>query len=176
MNITEQIDSRVIDVPDFPTKGIIFKDITPLLADPPLVNGIILELATWYSAQKIDAVAGIESRGFFFGVQLARALHVPFIPIRKEGKLPREKVAWSYELEYGKAGIEVHKDAVENGWNVLIHDDLLATGGTAAAAAEIINLLGGKVAGFSFIIILEFLEGRQKLKKYSEWMHCLKSY
>lgn len=172
-SVIKRLKAQIVDVPDFPKKGIVFKDITPLLANPELIRETVDYLADYYLLKDVDAVAGIESRGFFFGIQLARALGVPFIPIRKEGKLPREKVKVSYKLEYGEATMEAHADAISPGWKVLIHDDLLATGGTAAAAAEIINNLKGEVAGFSFLIELSFLKGREKLTSYSEEIHHL---
>lgn len=175
-SIIQRLENRIVDVPDFPKKGIIFKDITPLLADPELIRETVDHLADYFLLKDIDAVAGIESRGFLFGIQLARTLGVPFIPIRKEGKLPREKVRVSYKLEYGEAAMEAHADAIEPGWKVLIHDDLLATGGTAAAAAEIIQSLKGNVAGFSFLIELEELKGKAALNKYSEEVHYLLQY
>ena len=175
-SIIERLERRIVDVPDFPRKGIIFKDITPVLADPELIRDTVDYLADHYLLKDIDAVAGIESRGFFFGIQLARTLGLPFIPIRKEGKLPREKVKVSYKLEYGEAAVEAHADAIQPDWRVLIHDDLLATGGTAAAAAELIRSLKGEVAGFSFLIELGFLKGRDLLSKYSPEMHHLINY
>ena len=129
-----------------------------------------------FSDKEIDAVAGIESRGFLFGTDLARVLNVPFVPIRKVGKLPYDKISYKYELEYGYSEIEMHTDAVEKGQKVLIHDDLLATGGTAMAASELINKIGAEVAGFSFLINLEFLKGQEALKKYSNSFHSLVNY
>ena len=175
-SFTEKLDRFIVDVPDFPKDGIIFKDITPILANPELIIETVEVLADYYRTWDLDGIAGIESRGFLFGIQIARALGVPFIPIRKEGKLPREKVRVSYQLEYGSAAMEAHADAIEPGWNILIHDDLLATGGTAKAAAEIIKQLDGSVAGFSFLIELSFLDGRQKIIPFSDKIHHLVSY
>jgi len=164
------------DVPDFPKKGIIFKDITPVLADSLLCNEIVHEKWQHYKDKNIDAVAGVESRGFFFGFLLANKLGVPFIPIRKKGKLPFTTVSIEYDLEYGTATIEMNSDAVTEGMNVLVHDDLLATGGTAAAASELIERQGGKIAGYDFVITLAFLKGFDNLSKYSENVHETISY
>ena len=164
------------DVPDFPKKGIIFKDITPVLADSLLCSEIVHEKWQHYKDKKIDAIAGVESRGFFFGFLLANKLGVPFIPIRKKGKLPFTTVSIEYDLEYGTATIEMNSDAVTEGMNVLVHDDLLATGGTAAAASELIERQGGKIAGYDFVITLAFLKGFDNLSKYSENVHETISY
>lgn len=160
---------------DFPKPGILFKDITPIMLQPVLLQDMITEMANQFKHVEIDAVAGIESRGYLFGVLLAQKLKVPFIMIRKEGKLPAKTIKESYDLEYGSATIEVHEDAVKEGSNVLIHDDLLATGGTAVAAA---NLIGkkAKIAGFSFVIDLTFLEGRKKLEKIQSKINSLITY
>jgi len=164
------------DVPDFPKKGIIFKDITPVLADSLLCNEIVHEKWQHYKDKGIDAIAGVESRGFFFGFLLANKLGVPFIPIRKKGKLPFTTVSIEYDLEYGTAVIEMNSDAVTKGMNVLVHDDLLATGGTAAAASELIERQGGKIAGYDFVITLAFLNGFDNLSKFSENVHETISY
>ena len=163
MSIAEEVAQVVRDIPDFPKPGIVFKDITPVLAYPALCEKIVKELAQVWTGLPVDGIAGIESRGFIFGMQLAQLLHVPFIPIRKAGKLPYKTVSHSYNLEYGSATIEMHTDAIKPGQQILIHDDLLATGGTAAAAAVLIEKLGGTVAGYSFLIELGFLEGQQVL-------------
>ncbi len=168
--LTKDLKQAVRDVPDFPKPGIMFKDITPILGNPELTD-IALQLLIvkiHETIPSIDAVAGVESRGFLFGMLMANILNVPFIPIRKSGKLPYHKVSKSYDLEYGTATIEMHNDAIEEGMEVLIHDDLLATAGTACAAAELIKGQGGKVAGFAFLIELEFLNGIEKLKEHSE--------
>jgi len=166
--ISTRLINTIRDVPDFPKPGIIFKDITPILQDPELTRDVVNEMANSVKHLKLDAIAGIESRGFWFGIMLANQLNIPFIPIRKKGKLPYKTVSYSYDLEYGSAEIEIHQDAVKGGMNVLIHDDLLATGGTAIAAAELILMQKGNVAGFSFVVDLSFLNGKGKLTKYSE--------
>lgn len=153
------------DVPDFPKPGIIFKDITPLLANPAARKEVVQTIANWYAHEQIDAVAGIEARGFIFGMLLAQELGIPFVPIRKAGKLPFHKVQEEYNLEYGTAAIEMHVDAIQPGARVLIHDDLLATGGTATAAGTLIQKLGGEIAGYSFVINLSFLPGERLLKE-----------
>lgn len=166
--IEEKLKSIIRDVPDFPKPGIIFKDITPILLDSQLTREIVEELATLVSSYNLDAIVGIESRGFWFGIMLANKLNIPFIPIRKKGKLPYKTVSYSYDLEYGSAEIEMHQDEIKPNWNVLIHDDLLATGGTAVAAAELIKMQGGTVAGFNFVVELDFLDGQKNLSKFSQ--------
>lgn len=165
--LKQAIDSAVRDVPDFPKPGIVFKDITPIFENPELCQLIIDEFVQQIRPLNIDAIVGVESRGFIFGLSLSIALGVPFIPVRKKGKLPYKTINYSYELEYGSAEIEMHVDTVKPGWRVLVHDDLLATGGTASAAAELIKMQGGEVAGFAFLINLAFLGGAEKLKPYS---------
>lgn len=174
MKDLSKIKSKIRDIKDFPKEGIIFKDITPLLADASLCRDVVTALAEPYEADPPDAIAGIESRGFLFGMMLASHFNIPFIPVRKSGKLPFEKISHSYSLEYGEATIEMHTDALEPGWRVLIHDDLLATGGTAAAASTLVGALKGRVAGFSFLIELEFLKGRNLLD--AENVHALIQY
>ncbi len=174
--IEQAIKNVIRDVPDFPKEGIIFKDITPIMMDPKLSQEIIDHLVTIYKDKKIDKVAGIESRGFLFGYPLAIGLGVPFILIRKKGKLPYKKTSYDYALEYGVSTIEMHTDAVESGDRVLVHDDLLATGGSAEAAAELIRQCGGEVAAFSFLVSLEFLNGTDKLKKYTGDIEALVKY
>jgi len=168
--IQDKIKSTIRDVQDFPKPGVVFKDITPVLKDPNLCEAIVSMLHAEILSKgiKIDAIAGAESRGFFFGFLLANKLRVPFIPIRKPGKLPFKTVSIEYDLEYGSSKIEMNEDAIEPGWNVLIHDDLLATGGTAAATAELIKRQGGNISGFCFVIALNFLNGANKLKTHSE--------
>ncbi len=166
--LKETIIKTIRDVSDFPKPGIVFKDITPILLDHQLTLQIAEEIASIHQNDKIDAVAGIESRGFWFGIMLANKLKVPFIPIRKKGKLPYKTVSYKYDLEYGSAEIEMHEDAVKENWNVLIHDDLLATGGTAQAAAELIIQQKGTIAGFSFVVTLDFLNGNEMLLDYSQ--------
>ncbi len=158
-----QLQSFIRDVPNFPKQGIVFKDITPLLAHPEARRSVVEEIANNYQDQKIDAIAAVEARGFIFGSLLAEALSVPFIPIRKSGKLPFKKIHEEYALEYGTASIEMHEDAIQIGSRVLIHDDLLATGGTSSAAANMIKKLGGEGVGFSFVINRTFLEGERIL-------------
>lgn len=176
MKLADKIKSKIRDVHDFPKKGIVFKDITPVLGDALLCKDITQEMVDQWGDQKLDAVIGIESRGFIFGMLLAYQLDIPFIPIRKVGKLPHTTVQYSYELEYGTATMEIHEDAIQENWNVLIHDDLLATGGTAEAAAELVKILNGRVAGFSFLIDLTFLNGKQKLNIYSPNIKSLIAY
>lgn len=166
--IEERIKTAIRDVPDFPKEGILFKDITPIMMDPKLSNDMLDHLVSLYKDQKIEAVAGIESRGFLFGYPLAMRLGIPFILIRKQGKLPYDKLSHSYDLEYGSATIEIHTDAFEKGQRVLIHDDLLATGGSAEAAAHLVQKCGAEIAGFNFLVSLDFLEGAKKLKPFSD--------
>jgi len=153
-------------VPDFPKKGIMFRDITTLLKSPEAMKLTLKELLCLVEGLKIDKVVGIESRGFIFGAMLAERLNAGFIPVRKPGKLPAETESETYALEYGNDTIEIHKDAISNGDNVLIHDDLLATGGTARAAINLVEKMSGKVVQLSFIIELSFLNGRKKLDGY----------
>jgi adenine phosphoribosyltransferase len=157
------LEPFIRDVPDFPKPGIIFKDITPLLADAAALKATADALAEPYDAGGVDVVAGIESRGFIFGPMVAERLGAGFVPVRKKGKLPAEKRSASYDLEYGSETIEIHADAVSPGQNVLIVDDLLATGGTMAAACDLVEQLGGQVVGIAFLIELGFLHGRDKL-------------
>lgn len=175
MNLQEKIDQAIRNVPDFPKEGIMFKDITPVLENPTLSAEIIKAFADKMEG-KIDAIAGIESRGFLFGFPVAVALGIPFILIRKKGKLPYKTVSHKYDLEYGSAEIEMHVDTITPGMNVLVHDDLLATGGTAVAASELITKQGGNVAGYSFLVELGFLNGAEELKKYSNKITSLVTY
>jgi adenine phosphoribosyltransferase len=174
--LEEKIKSRIRDIKHFPKKGIVFKDITPVLQDTALCNAIVRELAKRLDGMKADAVLGIESRGFLFGMQLALKLGVPFVPVRKMGKLPYKTVAYKYNLEYGSSTIEIHKDAIKPGSRVVIHDDLLATGGTAAATAELVKMLKGKVAAFAFVISLDFLNGKKIITPYSKKIISLVHY
>ncbi len=160
----EGLSKKIRDVKDFPKKGIVFKDITPLLKDYESFSKTLDILVNAYSNKGIEVIAGIESRGFIFGAALADRLKIPFVPIRKKGKLPYKTISAEYELEYGTDLIEIHEDAVKEGSSVLIIDDLLATGGTAKAACELVEKLKGKVFGLGFVIELEFLKGREKLK------------
>lgn len=169
MTIQQRLDAAIRDVPDFPKPGILFKDITPIFLDSKLCDDIAEYLIASFLHQhgKIDAVCAIESRGFFIGILIANKLNVPLFPVRKAGKLPARTKSFSYELEYGKATLEIHTDVVKPGWNVMIHDDILATGGTAMAAAELVKGEGGNVAGFSFVASLDFLNGIHKIQPYS---------
>ena len=167
MTLQERLKDTIRDVKDFPKPGILFKDISTIMLDASLSNDILDHLVEMYQHLEIDAIAGIESRGFLFAYPLAMRLGVPFILIRKQGKLPYKKISHSYDLEYGSAVIEIHSDAVKSGQKVLIHDDLLATGGSADAAAELIHKCGGIVYGFNFIVELSFLNGKQKLTNHS---------
>ena len=176
MSVTSRVQEAIRDVADFPKPGIMFKDITPVLEDPVLCGDIIKEFAERLAHLNIDAIAGVESRGFLFGMPLAIHMGVPFITIRKKGKLPYKTVSYSYDLEYGSAEIEVHQDSIKPGSRVMVHDDLLATGGTAAATAELIKSQGGVVAGFSFLVELSFLAGAAKLKKYTSSVVNIVSY
>jgi len=151
------------DVPDFPKKGIVFKDITPLLQDPAVFSSAIRGFARHYKGKKIDSVVAIEARGFIIGAPLALELGAPFVPVRKKGKLPHKTASVEYALEYGTAAVEIHRDGVPPGKRVLIVDDVLATGGTALAAKSLIEQLGGHVAGLAVLIELGFLNGREKL-------------
>lgn len=162
--LQSKLSSLLRDIPDFPRPGILFKDITPLLANPGAMEEVTQEIVLHYSEQNIEAVAAVEARGFIFGAMIAHGLNVPFIPVRKAGKLPFHKITEEYSLEYGKASIEMHNDAIAKGCRVLIHDDVLATGGTATAAGNLVTKLGGVVAGYSFIINLSFLSGEGVLK------------
>ncbi len=154
------------DIPDFPRKGIIFKDITPLLLDPVALDEAIGCLAEPYRDAGIEVVVGIESRGFIFGPAVAREIGAGFVPVRKPGKLPHKTVSREYALEYGTDTIEMHADAIADGMKVLMLDDLLATGGTMAAACEMVKDLGGEIVGIAFLIELCFLNGREKLTDY----------
>jgi len=162
----EDLKAFIREVPDFPKPGILFYDITTLLQNP-LALRMTVDRFVWLFARKhIDKVVGIESRGFMFGPNVAYNLNAGFVPVRKPGKLPYQKIRQSYDLEYGSDSVEMHDDAILPGEHVLIVDDLVATGGTALAAAKMVESLGGIVAGFGFIIELTFLPGRQKLQGY----------
>jgi adenine phosphoribosyltransferase len=162
-SILQYLKDSIRNIPDFPKAGIQFKDITTLLKDPDALQLTSDLLKRPFIRENIDYVAGIESRGFLFGSRLAQDLNAGFITIRKPGKLPGETVSAQYELEYGANTLEMHKDALHPGASVIIHDDLIATGGSAKAAAELVHKLGGRVAGYSFITELEALEGCKKL-------------
>ncbi len=176
MTIEAKLKAAIRDVPDFPKEGIVFKDITPIMQNPELSNEVLDALVEMYKDQNMDVVAGIESRGFLFGYPLAMRLGLPFVLIRKKGKLPYEKISYDYDLEYGSATIEMHTDAVSHKQRVLIHDDLLATGGSAEAAAKLIEKSGGTVAGFNFLVALDFLNGEEKLKDFTDNMFSFVHY
>ena len=154
------------DIPDFPKPGILFKDITPLLADPAAFQEAINRMAEHYPAQSVDAVAAVEARGFLFAAPLALVLRKPLVPLRKPGKLPYKTHSFSYDLEYGSAELHVHTDGVVEGARVLLVDDLLATGGTMKAGCQLVEKAGGRVASCVFLVELTFLGGREKLKPY----------
>jgi adenine phosphoribosyltransferase len=174
--ISTQLINAIRDIPDFPKPGILFKDITPILKDAKLCTAVIDEFEKRLQGTQIDVVAGIESRGFLVGLMLANRLDIPFVPIRKKGKLPFKTVQEPCELEYGSAILELHEDALFKGQRVLIHDDLLATGGTVSAATRLVQKLNGTVAGYSFVISLDFLKAKEKLSLVSENIITLISY
>ncbi len=154
------------DIPDFPQPGVLFKDITPVLSDGPAFQEVVDRFVEWAGARAPDVIVGIESRGFVFGAPVALAMGLGFVPVRKVGKLPHDTVQEKYLLEYGANVVEMHRDAVRPGQRVAIIDDLLATGGTAAASARLVESLGGIVVGFSFLVELSFLHGRDNLAAY----------
>ena len=160
------IEKFVRDIPDFPKHGVVFKDITPLLSNPEAMAECLNELVRLTERQSVDKVVGIESRGFFFATLLAKELDAGFVPIRKPGKLPFDTIKQPYTLEYGMDALEIHEDAIQKGDKVLLHDDVLATGGTALAACKLIEQLGGEIMQCNFLIELEFLKGAQKLRRY----------
>ena len=162
----DELKVHIREVPDFPKPGILFYDITTLLQHPLALRKAVDSFVWMFADRQIDKVVGIESRGFMFGPIVAYNLNAGFVPVRKPGKLPYEKIRESYDLEYGSDAVEMHKDAVKPGERVLIVDDLIATGGTAHAAARLVEAAGGTVSGFGFIIELTFLPGRQKLEGY----------
>ncbi|HQS06094.1 MAG: adenine phosphoribosyltransferase [Sphingobacteriales bacterium 17-39-43] len=166
--ISTKLENSIRDIADFPKPGIVFKDITPILKDASLCREVIDEFVNRLDGIQIDVIAGIESRGFLFGLMLANRLGIPFVPIRKKGKLPFKIVEEPCELEYGSAILELHTDAIYPGQRVLIHDDLLATGGTVSAATRLVQKLKGEVAGYAFVISLDFLNAREKLELVSE--------
>jgi adenine phosphoribosyltransferase len=173
--VTElDLRTKIRDVPDFPTEGILFKDITPLVADPAYFHETVERLAKWARPREPDAILGAEARGFIFGGALAYELGCGFVPARKPGKLPWETVTATYELEYGTDSLELHRDAFGRGARVIVLDDVLATGGTAKAKTELVEQLGGEVVGVLFVIELEFLDGRKRLDGYD--VHALIAY
>jgi adenine phosphoribosyltransferase len=168
------LSSKIRDVPDFPKPGIVFKDIMPLLADPESLRETVDQLAAWAAPRKPDIVLGAEARGFITGGALACKLGCGFVAARKPGKLPWRTVSAKYALEYGYDVLELHADAISAGQRVIVHDDVLATGGTAKAKCDLVEQLGGEVVGVAFIISLEFLEGRKRLEGYD--VHSLIQY
>lgn len=158
--------SLIRDVPDFPKNGVVFKDITPLLKNPLALKETVNALVRMVGGQGIDKVVGMESRGFIFGPLLAAQLNAGFVPIRKPRKLPSKTLSEAYELEYGSDTLEIHTDGIEEGDRVLVHDDVLATGGTAQAACKLIERLGGEIVQCNFLIELSFLNGRHKISQY----------
>jgi adenine phosphoribosyltransferase len=167
--MTEQFNLQdyIRSIPDWPKKGILFRDITPLLASPQAFSAAIAALCRNFTGQRIDYVAAVEARGFIFGSAVAEKLGAGFVPIRKKGKLPYKTESVTYDLEYGTDRLEIHSDAVEKGANVLMVDDLLATGGTMRAACRLVEKIGGKIAGISFLVELSELAGRDKLAGYN---------
>lgn len=174
--LEQKLKDGIRDVPDFPKPGILFKDITPVLHNPALCDEIVNSFADKCKDKNINAIVGVESRGFLFGFALAKKLNVPFVLVRKAGKLPYKTISYEYDLEYGSAKVEMQVDDIKPGWNVLIHDDLLATGGTAEAAAKLIQMQQGSVAGFAFIVELDFLDGKKRLSQYSNNIISLVNY
>ncbi|MCB9232596.1 MAG: adenine phosphoribosyltransferase [Bacteroidia bacterium] len=176
MSIENLLKANIREVPDFPIPGVLFKDISPIFLKPELIRECMNALAAHWRGKGVTRVLGIESRGFLFGPALAADLDAGFVIVRKQGKLPPETQSISYSLEYGNATIEILKGAVRPGDKVVIHDDLLATGGTASAAAQLARDLGAEVVGFSFLINLSFLNGEQKLNQFSSDSHWLVGY
>jgi adenine phosphoribosyltransferase len=174
--LDSKINKIIREVIDFPKKGISFKDITPLLMDKEISDKIISEFIKRVKHLKIDAIVGIESRGFLYGFLLANKLGVPFVPIRKSGKLPCKTLKYKYDLEYGSSEMEIHINDIQKDWNVLVHDDLLATGGTACAAAELIKMAHANVVGFAFIVSLSYLNPYRRLNIYSNNIISLLDY
>lgn len=162
----DKLKAAIREVPDWPKKGILFYDVTTLLKRADRFHEAVDALISPYKSRKVDLVAGIEARGFIFAPTVAYALRAGFIPVRKPGKLPAATHRATYDLEYGTDSLEIHRDAVEPGQRVLIVDDLIATGGTAKAVAELIEKMGGEILGFAFVVELEFLKGREKLRNY----------
>src|SRR5256885_8391948 len=173
MEIAE-LKGKIRDIKDFPTEGILFKDITTLLKDGPAFRYVIDAIASHYQKERVDLVVGIESRGFIFGGAIAHQLRAGFVPVRKLGKLPGKTIEVEYELEYGRDALAMHEDAIQPGQRVLAVDDLLATGGTMAAALRLVEQVGGQVVGVAFLIELAFLHGQDKLKNYP--LHSLIVY
>jgi adenine phosphoribosyltransferase len=176
LTLEARIKSVIRDIPDFPKPGILFRDITPLLLDSELCNDIVDEFVNRISGTLPDVVCAVESRGFFFGTLLANRLKLPFVPIRKAGKLPGDTISYTYELEYGTSTIEIHDGVIKPGSKILLHDDLLATGGTILASMELIKQQKAEVAAVTFLVSLEFLEGPEKLKNKNANVIALAKY
>jgi len=172
----QELKRSIRDIPDFPKPGIVFRDLGPVLSDSKLCNFIVNALCEKISDHKIDAIAGIESRGFLFGMSMAQELGVGFIPVRKKGKLPGETFGVAYQLEYGSADLEIQKEAISEGMRIHIHDDLIATGGSADAASKLVHLGGGKIASFSFVIELLDLNGRNLISSHGQLIESLIEY
>jgi adenine phosphoribosyltransferase len=170
----EDLKTKIRDVPDFPEPGIVFKDIMPLLGDPATLRETVDLLADWTEPRKPDVILGAEARGFILGAALAFKLGCGFVAARRPGKLPWKTVSATYALEYGENALELHADAISQGQRVLVHDDVLATGGTAKAICDLATQLGGEIVGVAFVIELAFLEGRQHLENYD--VHSLLTY
>lgn len=175
MTLQERIKNTLRDIPDYPKKGIVFKDLSTLLLDPDLTNKIVVNLISNLPS-KPDAVVAIESRGFWFGPLIANKLNIPFVPLRKKGKLPGETESISYDLEYGSAIIEIHKGHLKKGWKVMVHDDLLATGGTAKAAGSLVKNQGCSVHSNTFVVNLDFLGGRTLLEDSNIFFYSSVTY
>lgn len=173
--LIQELEETIQNIPDFPKPGIQFKDITPIFLKPDLYKDVIKDLAE-FSRGRIDAVCGIESRGYLFGIAIAVALDVPFVLIRKKGKLPPPFVGQKYDLEYGSAEIEMRTGQIKSGQRILIHDDLLATGGTTEAAALLVQKQGARISQFSFLIALEELGGKERLKQFEAEVHQILTY
>jgi adenine phosphoribosyltransferase len=169
-----ELKEKIREVPDWPQPGVGFKDVTPLLADPEALKQTITELGAWAKEQNPDLILGAEARGFILGAAIAREIGCGFVPARRPGKLPPETVSATYQLEYGTNALELHPDLIPHGSRVLIHDDVLATGGTVEAIAGLVEQLGGKVCGACFIIELTFLGGRERLSTHD--LHALIQY
>ena len=165
-SVAVDLQARIRDVPDFPTEGVLFRDITPLLAEPLAFRFVVDELCQHAARRDAAVIVGIESRGFLFGAPIADRMNLPFVPVRKPGKLPAAHMSVEYSLEYGESQLDIHEDAFKVGTRAYIVDDLLATGGTAVAAAKLVELVGGEVVGMGFVIELEELGGREKLGAY----------
>ncbi|MFN8415353.1 MAG: adenine phosphoribosyltransferase [Cytophagaceae bacterium] len=174
--LSDVIKNTIRDIKDFPQPGVMFKDLTPILKSPDLCKMITETLVDSIKLLKPDAIVCLDSRGFWFGLPIAMDLNIPMIPVRKQGKLPYEVISQEYSLEYGTAKVEMHTDALKPGMRVMIHDDLLATGGTANAAAQLIKKVGAEPIGFSFLVELSFLKGRDILKEYNVPVGAIATY